>query len=244
MNARLFYASQTGTSQLFAAYISAWMRSHKFLVYPVSPLRQCELDDLLAVNCGSKTLWIFLISSATDGEIPFRDGHTFWKKIMRKDVPLYPQKPPDLLCELGLVLIDEQHPAGSDGQIIEFVSTKLSEFCEKNLHSNQGQISKFPSRKPPPKYLTTFTVLENKRITPESHFQDVRLISLKSDGQTYNLGSLLYIAALNPQDCIDDLSEFLRYYDNQEFRSLFLSKFDLNGVPSPCFIAVLSTFQH
>nr|CAI5817859.1 unnamed protein product [Callosobruchus analis] len=53
------------------------------------------------------------------------------------------------------------------------------------------------------------TVLENKRLTDPSHFQDVRLIRFNTDGQHYNPGDILALRPKNLQWIVDEFMDVL-----------------------------------
>ncbi|CAH1998566.1 unnamed protein product [Acanthoscelides obtectus] len=53
------------------------------------------------------------------------------------------------------------------------------------------------------------TVLENKRLTDASHFQDVRLIRFNTDGKHYNPGDILALRPKNLQWIVDEFMDVL-----------------------------------
>lgn len=118
----------------------------------------------------------------------------------------------------------------------------------------------------------TVTLEENRRLTPENHWQDVRHLTMKTDGQvSYKPGDVLTIYPKNPPDDVEAILTLMQWTDIADLpthfepsrptygyhisplsklplpgsltlRHLLINYFDLNAIPRRSFFSIIAHF--
>ncbi|KAK5644412.1 hypothetical protein RI129_005712 [Pyrocoelia pectoralis] len=138
----------------------------------------------------------------------------------------------------------------------------VSTFLSDNLYTNGPSPCMYHSTRNLDEFIVT--VKEITRTTDESHFQDVRLIKLQTEGQSYIPGDVVVIRPRNSKELVNDFQELLKSHSidippntifqitstvdvpvpaplqhHVTFQQLCEQYFDLNAVPRRYFFNVL-----
>ncbi|KHJ79608.1 flavodoxin [Oesophagostomum dentatum] len=189
-------------------------------------------------------------------------------------------------CLLNIGLADDQHEIGIDGAIIPWKKEFWEKLRKDRLFENMKS-DVDPNTVLPPKYNLIYedaastngkslepdqyqevTVVSNKRVTAEDHFQDTRLVSFKMT-QSYEPGDVLMVQPRNLKESIEIALGALKYSDevldrpfrleaSDEFvklppkwligerttlRSCFNCLFDLQMIPRKSFFQTLASIS-
>lgn len=159
--------------------------------------------------------------------------------------------------ELTLATSPINGHAVNDSEANEQPSLRESNIGEDDKHTMPTAMASPPFSKIPA------TLISNSRLTPHSHFQDVRLFEFSTPPVTYSPGDVLTI---HPHNALEDVSELIQLMDWAEaadlpvhltpthlttatqpttpttLRHILLTQTDLNAIPRRTFFTTLSHF--
>ncbi|KAJ6155638.1 hypothetical protein N7470_006204 [Penicillium chermesinum] len=276
-SALILYGSETGNAQEVAEELGVLTERMRFATH-VAELNQSEPNAL-----SSYTLTIFVVSTTGQGDLP-ANARKFWKALLLKKLP------PTYLAGINFAafgLGDSSYPKFNwavrklHKRLIQLGGNEIYPTGEADQQHPEGIASTAPSngqpgltnldrdiRPLPDTFLGTLT--DNRRITPMSHWQDVRRISFTIDESvSYVPGDMIAITPkTSPTDVqiLLDLMDWndvadspislypvgnnaslppipcLDSYPNLTLRSLLTDYLDLKAIPRRSFFATISHY--